>query len=280
MPPRPLAPHHLPVSLALALALAAAMAGCDGGPTVMDGGVIMDARVRDASGLLDGGVSEAGPALDASSRVDASVPRCVSACDPRSGDGCGSAGRCVLSASEPTCVAMPGALAPGSDCTDTTECAPGAACFEVEGVGRCQRICCPGDESACDVEESCSGSGRLVDGAETEWGRCLPSRSCDVLDAAADCEAREGCYIVGSDGQTECRYAGAGGPGDPCVAQQDCGPGFFCGGVDPARRCRRICDARNDDCPIDEGRCVVQAHSPDGSGICTIDMATRQAMAR
>jgi hypothetical protein len=120
----------------------------------------------------------------------------------------------------------------------------------------------------------CAGSGVLVDGSETSWGRCLPPRSCDVLHPERSCVAREGCYIVGADGSTECRVAGEGGAGAVCSEQEDCQSGFFCGGIGDNRRCVRICRIGSDDCPSEEGRCIAQAHSPDGTGFCTLDAMT------
>lgn len=270
--------RHLPFWVCCA---SLALGGCDPEGPASDGGLYRDATFTDSGGLLDGGIPEAGPPRPDGSISDAGGPACdTSTCDPRSGEGCGAPSSCVLVEAEPACHEAAGGLAPGMDCTSTEDCAVGAACFEVEGRGLCARICCPGDSAACDGDQTCGGSGRLVDGTASEWGRCLPRRTCDVLDPTSTCEAREGCYIVDLEGTTECRYAGTAGAGEPCVDQQDCQAGFFCGGIGAAKSCRRICDLARMDCPAAEGRCVRQAHSPDGSGICTLDMATREQMSQ
>lgn len=257
--------------------VALALVACDGGEIVEDAGTVRDASLRDAA------LTEAGPPqVDAGSVADAGAPLCAfGTCDPRTGDGCGAMEQCVLEGREATCesVTEPGMLAPGSECTASRECAQGAACFQIEGVGRCARVCCPGDDSECDTDYRCGGSGSLSDGTATEWGRCVMRSTCDVLDPSTSCASREGCYIIDAEGTTECRIAGTLGAGERCAAQEECAGGFFCGGLMPARTCRRICDLELDDCPPSEGTCVQQGHSPDGSGICTLDMATREAMA-
>jgi hypothetical protein len=157
------------------------------------------------------------------------------------------------------------------------DCMPGLACFATDtaGVGVCGRVCCPGDATGCVGDLFCAGSGILIDATQTSWGRCLPSRSCDVLDPQAVCEEREGCYVIDTQGNTECRVAGLGGAGDPCYEQQDCQSGFFCGGIGALRQCVRICAIGGIDCPIDEGVCVAQAHSPAGSGFCVLTTGFR-----
>ncbi|MGE0784423.1 MAG: hypothetical protein AB7S26_01955 [Sandaracinaceae bacterium] len=258
------------------LALTAfALAGCDDGAPRMDGGRPRDATVGDAF-LLDSGPAYDATAADGGSVGDGStIWTCdVSTCDPRSGVGCEPGLSCVLREDAPACVDDPGALAPGYDCMDNADCAAGAACFLLPGGGgRCERICCPGDPNACDTGARCGGSGRLIDGRDTSWGRCLPERQCRVLESGSDCESREGCYIIDSDGTTECRVAGMGVAGDRCMMQEDCQAGFFCGGLGGIRSCRRICDINRPACPIDEGRCVAQTYSPTGTGICMLETA-------
>lgn len=259
----------------LVFASLVAFAACDGAASSdSDATVPRDvaAPVLDGSGLLDAGSGrlDAGP-----SHVDAGVSLCqVGACDPLFPGGCG-ARLCVLWGEASSCEDTPGTYSAGTPCETTMDCAPGLACFRTrEGGGECGRICCP-EADACTDGAVCGGSGVLVDGTATSWGWCLPPRTCDVLRHDEVCEEREGCYIVDAEGHTECRVAGTGGPGDPCEAQEDCQPGFFCGGIESTRgRCVRICRLGADDCPPAEGRCVAQRHSPDGTGFCTIDAAT------
>jgi hypothetical protein len=253
-------------------ALSLALFGCDGdlnpGPDASTG---IDAALADGGGLLDGGRGDASAASDAG--IDASrscdTPE---GCDPRSPDGCPSEGRCVLVSATSSCEPTAGSLGPDDSCMYATDCAPGLACFDTPSGGRCGRICCPGDETCVDGA-TCGGSGVLIDGTETHWGRCLAPRRCDVLSPSDTCEMREGCYIVDSGGNTECRVAGTGQADSPCAVQEDCESGFFCGGIG-ATRCVRICRIDAEDCPDDEGRCIAQAHSPAGTGFCTTDSTT------
>lgn len=230
-----------------------------------------DAALLDASGVLDSGI----PARDGSA-ADAGPPswQCPTAvCDPRSPDGCGD-GACVLWGEASSCELEAGSYSAGARCASVMDCAPGLACFATrEGYGVCGRICCPSDPAACTDDAVCGGSGMLIDGSAVPWGRCLPPRTCSLLRPDASCEPREGCYLLDLDGTTECRVAGTGGAGDACRVQEDCQAGFFCGGI-TSRQCVRICRLGGDDCPTEEGRCVAQAHSPEGTGFCTNDTTT------
>ncbi len=256
--------------LSASLTLLVLLAGCDPGHGGPDGSVTRDAELADGAPFDAGALTDAGTALRDGSWPWATCPPTVP-CDPRSADGCG-AESCVLWSASSSCEPTTGALGPGVSCDSVMGCAPGLACFRTrEGTGVCGRICCAADEAGCTAGLSCGGSGVLVDGTATEWGRCLPLRSCDVLDPSTSCETREGCYIVDALGNTQCRLAGTGDAGDPCVEQEDCQSGFFCGGVATTRRCVRICRIGAEDCDSGE-RCVAQAHSPAGTGFCTAEM--------
>ena len=265
---------------ALGLALLLGGFGCDSEPIGLDGSLMRDATVGDGGGFLDAGAAASdagGPASDAGA-IDAGAPLCDRrACDPRAAASSCIAGPCALWSTSPTCEATtPGTLTVGMPCADVQACGDGLACFldEAGGTGLCGRICCPTDGAACAVGSSCGGSGVLVDGTETRWGRCLAIRSCNVLRPGEVCEPREGCYLIDGSRMTECRVAGAGGAGDGCEAQEDCQAGFFCGGIAAARRCVRLCSVVDDTCPATEGRCIAQSHTPDGVGLCTMDMTT------
>jgi hypothetical protein len=244
------------------------LSGCPSPEGGADASISRDASAADGGGLLD----DAGTAVADASAVDAAMARvCDGECDPRASD-C-TQGTCALVADRASCQVSAGSVAEGGACMYTTECAPGLACFEAEAGGVCGRVCCPGD-TTCGDEMRCGGSGILVDGTETTWGACTEPRSCDVLDPST-CAEREGCYIVDSQAATECLVSGTAGAGEPCMAQQDCQAGFFCGGI-TATRCVRICRIGGDDCPASEGRCIGQVHTPEGSGLCTIDPTTAQ----
>jgi hypothetical protein len=178
----------------------------------------------------------------------------------------------VLDDAVPACVEMAGMGSAGDYCDATADCGPGLACFLAHGDGRCAAPCCPSDAEACGVDERCGAPGILVDGTPTQFYRCTGPRPCDVFAPQEVCEDTEGCYIVEPDGTTDCRPAGAGESGAPCVEQSDCMPGFFCGGL-TALTCVRICELRASSgdraCPPDEGSCRAYSHSPEGTGLCT-----------
>lgn len=259
------------------LLLVPLVAGCDGHtPHGYDGGPGRDAALVDGGGLLDASAPRDAARDAGASATDAGPGGlCWSAaCDPRAPD-CLDGASCVLWAEASSCVDSPGSYAANAACESVMDCTPGLACFRTsDGSGVCGRVCCPGDPAACVDGAVCGGSGVLVDGTPTSWGRCLPPRSCSLLRPDESCDEREGCYIVDLERTTECRVAGTGGPGDACVAQTDCQAGFFCGGLADALRCVRICRLEANECPSGEGRCIAQRHSPEGTGFCTVDMLT------
>lgn len=251
------------------------LVGCDvASPPGLDGGPARDAALADGGGLLDAGIAPRDAGRDAGASDAGPSGLCWSAaCDPRVPDCTG--GSCVLWGEASTCESTPGSYAANARCETVMDCTPGLACFlGSDGYGVCGRVCCPGDGAACVDGAVCGGSGLLVDGTPTSWGRCLPPRSCSLLRPEETCDEREGCYIVDTERTTECRVAGPGGPGDSCAAQTDCQAGFFCGGLPGAQRCVRICRLEANECPTAEGRCVAQRHSPEGTGFCTVDMLT------
>lgn len=248
-----------------------ALAACDGAVPVPDGSIERDSAVSDGGGLLDGGPSDGSLASDAGF-PDGGGPICdIAVCDPRDMTSCAT-GSCSLRSGEPACAdgTMPGVLGPESVCSDVGECGLGLACFNTMTGGICARPCCPGELIGCAVGSRCGGAGVLVDGTATGWGRCLDLRSCALLRPYEACEEREGCYLLDGSRMTECRIAGAGGPGDSCSVQEDCQAGFFCGGLATSLQCTRICAVTGDDCPPEEGDCVQPAHTPEGVGLCTL----------
>lgn len=264
--------------LVLCLASLVSLTGCpDADPTPIDASLMRDAAVEDGGGFLDAGTLDASPpARDAGPAADAGAPLCdVMECDPREpAVGC-STGACVLWSDDPACSSeMPGRLSAGMPCAEVGECGGGLACFLVDGAGVCAPVCCPTEDTACAVGSRCGGSGVLVDGTETGWGRCVAQVSCELLAAETGCEPREACYLVDTTMMTECRLAGTAGAGESCAVQEDCQPGFFCGGIAAARRCVRLCRIAAGDCPTAEGRCIAQSHTPADIGLCTMDMTT------
>ena len=161
---------------------------------------------------------------------------------------------------------MAGLLEAGSECMASVECAAGLACFD-NGSGRstCELICCPGDDT-CGPEATCGGSGQLVGGVPTSWGRCLPERRCTVLAAPSACTEREACYVVDAMGTTECRVAGARVSGEACEVPNDCAAGLACVGA-TAKVCVPLCILGESTCPR-SNECVRQAYTPSGIGIC------------
>jgi hypothetical protein len=256
------------------------IAGCASAETMG----LPDAAIGRDAALQEGGVtptdagfvSDAATARDSgASRSDAAVSACViGECDPRGADSCSDAGACVLGDRVAECAPLAGVGVTGSSCTGETDCGPGLACFRDGSSGICAQVCCPGEIGVCgdptDADVYCRADGVLASGIVTSWGRCTGLHSCDVLAPSLACTSDEGCYIDVEPQRSVCRRAGTGDVGERCEAQNDCRAGFFCGGL-AEQTCIRICrlsDPRS--CPSSEGRCVEQAYSPPGSGVCTL----------
>ncbi len=252
-----------------------ALGGCGGSKSVGRGmdAAVRDATVVDGSALLDAWPSDGGASSDAAPSDAGTTAMCPTpTCDPRQDAGSCPSGTCALTAATPGCVTGVGDAGEGDPCGTTTDCTTGLGCFAQGDGGICGRLCCPGDDAACGTGEQCAGTGMLVDGVDTPWGRCLASRSCDVLHPAETCEPGEGCYIVSATGDTECLRAGSADVGGACTAQNDCAAGLFCGGL-THMACLRICslaDAGAAPCPPTEGDCRAYVHSPAGTGLCTV----------
>ena len=249
--------------------MALVLAACSAGQPALDAGPYRDASLLDGAIVIEDG----GSAPDASATPDAGAPLCPPGdCDPTRVGSCPEgSGSCVLYGAAPSCALDVGTVRTGYSCESNLDCAPSLACF-IAGTsvttGVCARVCCVGDDSVCDPGQRCAGSGLLLAGTLTPWGRCLETRACDVL-SPTTCEPREGCYIVDATGRTECRVAGAAQAGESCVLPEDCAPGLFCGGL-TTRQCIQICRIGQGECPTMQ-RCVAQAHSPSGTGFCTTE---------
>ncbi len=250
----------------------------DPSPPDLDGAIgPTDATIVDAGPVLDSGPGADAGGRDAAS-ADAGISWCtVGDCDPREGSACDT-GVCVPTPTGTACIAGTAELDEGDACEEPGDCLPGLVCFRRGDGGVCALPCCPGDDAdVCGAEMRCAGAGTRVDGTSTDWWQCVPPRPCDPLHPEAACEPGEGCYIVSSTGETDCRRAGEAGVGDACEDQNDCAPGLFCGGlVSPT--CVRICSLGDAGaavtCPSEEGSCRAYGHSPEGTGICTVETAT------
>ena len=203
-------------------------------------------------------------ASDALSVADAPSPYCQGVCSPVKHTGC--TGDCILVGESTVCGAA-GLLPEGSVCSNAADCADGLACFDNgSGPATCAMICCPGDD-ACGADATCGGSGLLVGGVSTSWGRCLPQRRCTVLTPTSACTDREACYIVDALGATECQVAGSRLVGEACEVPNDCAPDLACVGASN-RMCVALCSLGTTSACARGMDCVRQAYTPDGIGLC------------
>jgi hypothetical protein len=177
------------------------------------------------------GTSAEGTADDAGCR-----PRLGGPCDPIVQCGCGAGERCVLDYAGRTrpielCVAA-GTDPFGMLCDDGVDnCAAGSQCFREgpseDGSGFVGTdICAP----YCDSNLDCPGgwycgglAPGLVPGAPGYQVCGSPPQPCDPF-TSEGCAPGTSCVVRA--GNTECRGAGAGGPGEHCLTS--CAVGSWC----------------------------------------------------
>lgn len=256
------------VGLCVLLAVGLGSCGDDGSEEALDT-VDTDAGPENLSGARVGTAS-----WDGSNLGDAEPIVCpTEACDPDSQD-CAE-GTCTLKDDATVCVPATGTVQEGQSCSGSAQCDVGLACFQTSAGNRCQRICCPGDDSFCAEDEKCGGSGQLVEGsAQLAWGYCTPVRQdCDVFDYQATCELGEACYVVSPEGDTACLRAGTATVGDSCgykgqAIQNVCAPTLVCLA---GKTCQRLCGLEVDTehtCGPEEGDCVLSGFTPQDVGLC------------
>lgn len=238
----------------------------DGGP-LQDAGPPPDGGIAFWDGsFLDASADAGGPGTDAGS--DAGPVSCGGACDPADPLGSCAMDACLLTAADPACMPVTGALPAGAPCTDVSACAAGLACFKSASGGICRAVCCPGGVDVCTADERCGGLGVLVDDSATAYRACLPRRGCLDPFESTDCDVGEACYFTSSEGYTDCREEGAALEGESCTLPEDCAGGLSCLGAITAS-CRRVCDDLAD---CDPGQVCVSAYFPDpffaGVGHC------------
>ncbi len=166
-----------------------------------------------------------------------------------------------------------GPSADNEPCDGSSDCGRGLDCTE----GRCHRLCCGGDWSACSGAQSCFRpySLRVDDaGGPTGASLCYPTGGCDVLDPGA-CSSlpNQSCQIIDPTGAVACARTGTAQTGEACGPSTPCAPLHLCVSSENAWLCRRLCRAAEGapepSCPADGGVCVHYRRDPVGVGECT-----------
>lgn len=219
----------------------------------------------------DGGTDGGRPVIDGGGTVpdppDGANACPQGACNYQSGAPCTGGDAClpavVGSSVAPTCQGA-GDTPLGAACTAFAACEPGALCV----AGRCRKLCCGGDWSACPTGESCYRALEVrvanvpqASGAEV----CYPVDDCDPF-GANTCPAGQACGVVDPVGHVGCISVGTGEQGDPCSADEPCSARHVCAGGE----CRKLCHAVVGDgspCTAYEA-CVFTAQDPPGLGQC------------
>lgn len=236
-----------------------------------------------------GGLSDSGLTLDLDVPLaDSALPldlgtamSCIAptGCDPRDPTACADGFACRAGDSgDPTCVAA-GLGDEAAACGSGDDCTAGLSCFMTGQNATCARPCCGPQD--CDEGEWCADATVANLDPQPGFGRCRPYTMCDVEANGSSvddgCGTDHACYIVASGRVTDCRPEGLAVTGEACAEQNDCAGGFFCAGFGSDRSCVRICALDvTGSCPGSEGSCQAYAQTPDGTGLCTVEAASRQ----
>lgn len=173
----------------------------------------------------------------------------------------------------PTCEPAGGQGA-GETCS-WLSCRPGYICA---ADGHCRHMCCGGDWSVCEANESCTGAIELLASGSVvpvpaNVGLCEPTDDCDVFDPSS-CPVGQSCFIVDSRGAVACLPSGSADAYETCSPAQPCKAGLTCVGRGNdngqcLRLCRAVVGGGEPSCPANEGTvCAHFAKDPPGVGEC------------
>jgi hypothetical protein len=230
-----------------------AVAACGGAGSTTDGDedghrLPVDGWAEAAEAVVDHGDSwppEDGTgegddsAAEGSGDAEGCTPRLGGPCNVLEQCGCGPGDRCVLDYSGRTrpiemCVAV-GADPFGTLCDDGVDnCTAGSQCFPEgpsDGSGFFASLICA---SYCDSQLDCPGGwycGGLAPGLSPGlpgYQVCgNPPQPCDPF-TSEGCAPGSSCVV--RSGDTQCRWAEAAGPGEPC--RRSCAVGSWCPALD------------------------------------------------
>lgn len=222
--------------------------GCDDGRGDEDAGTDSGLRLMDSGPMVDsgggGGTDSGGGGTDAGGGGGSCGPT-GGACDVSNPSSCGTGMACLLSGSSAdgftTQCAASGVLGQDQTCDPTMagQCQEGYQCNS--GSNTCRKICCGNTD--CPTGVIC----QQIAGADGA-GFCRPSDACNITDASS-CGSGNGCYPLGTEGDTQCLTAGTATEGMTCDALNACVAGHGCAGT-PAT-CRQYCNPTSPSCPTD-----------------------------
>lgn len=175
------------------------------------------------------------------------------ATDPEVHPGCEAAGRGTA----------------GEACNLQGDCARGLYC----AAGRCRKLCCGADWSACGPSESCIRSLEVRAGGQVlpaKAGLCFPVGTCNPLDPdSCNSDLERECKIVDPTGAVACAPRSSAGPGDACAPPTVCRQGATCVGGFCVKLCA-FAECAEPACSAGEGSCVHFLRDPEGVGECTL----------
>ena len=221
--------------------------GCDDGRDGEDAGTDSGLRLMDSGPGVDsgGGGVDSGPGggTDSGPSTGSCGPT-GGACMVSDATSCGTGMACVLVGSSDTswmaqCIAS-GVLGQDASCDPSmpSQCQEGFQCTGAAGAETCRAICCSNTD--CPPGVIC----QQIAGADGA-GFCRPSDACDITNPDS-CGSGQGCYPLGTEGDTQCLSAGTATEGMTCAALNACVAGHGCAG-DPAV-CRAYCNPTSPSC--------------------------------
>jgi len=186
-----------------------------------------------------------------------------------------------------------GALAPGSSCVETTDCAVGSTCVSDVLVPVCRQYCCDGPDS-CPAGTYCTNRNTYVSSApgasyvtDATVPVCVPADNCNLsdpypcpTDQKCMCPSNEACMVVRSGGLTTCITPPSSAAQDShCKGESGvnlCSAGYVCSYS--TFSCLKLCklgastkstspDQATSDCTTGTS-CQASNDVPSGWGVC------------
>lgn len=183
---------------------------------------------------------------------DDCAPSSDGSCDPVTQCGCPESQMCAVidwSTGATGCL-PPGSIPAGGSCSvEIGECEPGAECLEWLENGVCTGY--------CNQDSDCSHGLPCVEWEIPGINLCL--NGCDPRAPSSDaapfhaCQPGQGCTVwsVSPESSVCTTPVLAGVAGDPCTGEEDCSPGFTCGG-ESGTACARWCAIGSGECSTGE----------------------------
>jgi hypothetical protein len=198
-----------------------------------------DAPELEAASADAGSDASVAPSVDGSADASGDAPSDVGANDePKVAQSCYI--KPVVKGVITEC-APAGPGAGGDPCDDSTNCAAGLACVDVNQKPVCRPFSCavPVQCTAGSFYQEASLRVQGFTRGDVKVPVCLPNDRCELLAVPNPCSPGLVCAVVGNAGETSCIAPGTAKLDEPCDDSNLCAEGFICSKL--KNQCLKIC---------------------------------------